>query len=169
MMPQFLRASCFALPLSREKAQHKRDIKIFYHYQEEFSINFHIFTHTKNTRVRFLCGSGCALLQKANKKGALARTNVRAKLPLRVLYFVLSGSHGKKQAALCCGDGTSRPCGGASSSPALPSSFDISFDRKQGDASILHSFVRVRPVASGSPQSLPSWKAPAPLPVPAPG
>jgi len=45
MMPQFLRASCFALPLSREKAQHKRDIKIFYHYQEEFSINFHIFIH----------------------------------------------------------------------------------------------------------------------------
>ena len=74
-------------------------------------------------------------------------------------------SHGKKQAALCCGDGTSRPCGGASSSPALPSSFDISFDRKQGDASILHSFVRVRPAASGSPQSFPSWKAPAPLPV----
>ena len=96
-------------------------------------------------------------------------TNVRAKLPLRVSYFVLSGSHGKKQAALCCGDGTSRPCGGASSSPALPFSFDISFDRKQGDASILHSFVRVRPAASGSPQSLPSWKAPAPLPVPAPG
>ena len=54
-------------------------------------------------------------------------------------------------------------------SPALPFSFDISFDRKQGDASILHSFVRVRPAASGSPQSLPSWKAPAPLPVPAPG
>jgi len=81
MMPQFLRASCFALPLYREKAQHKRDIKIFYHYQEEFSINFHIFTHTKNTRVRFLCGSGCVLLQKANKKGALARTNVRAKFP----------------------------------------------------------------------------------------
>ena len=25
------------------------------------------------------------------------------------------------------------------------------------------------PAASGSPQSLPSWKAPAPLPVPAPG
>ena len=74
-------------------------------------------------------------------------------------------SHGKKQAALCCGDGTSRPCGGASSSPALPPSFDISFDRKQGDASILHSFVRVRPAASGSPQSFPSWKAPAPLPV----
>ena len=96
-------------------------------------------------------------------------TNIRAKLPLRVSYFVLSGSHGKKQAALCCGDGTSRPCGGASSSPALPSSFDISFDRKQGDASILHSFVRVRPAASGSPQSFPSWKAPAPLPVPAPG
>jgi len=45
MMPQFLRASCFALPLSREKAQHKRDIKIFYHYQEKFSINFHIFIH----------------------------------------------------------------------------------------------------------------------------
>ena len=41
-------------------------------------------------------------------------------------------SHGKKQAALCCGDGTSRPRGGASSSPALPSSFDIPFDRKQG-------------------------------------
>ena len=91
------------------------------------------------------------------------------KAPLRVSYFVLSGSHGKKQAALCCGDGTSRPCGGASSSPALPPSFDISFDRKQGDASILHSFVRVRPAASGSPQSLPSWKVPAPLPVPAPG
>ena len=45
MMPQFLRISCFALPLSREKAQHKRDIKIYYHYQEEFSINFHIFIH----------------------------------------------------------------------------------------------------------------------------
>ena len=67
-------------------------------------------------------------------------------------------SHGKKQAALCCGDGTSRPCGGASSSPALPSSFDISFDRKQGDASILHSFIRVRPAASGSPQSFPLGK-----------
>ena len=78
-------------------------------------------------------------------------------------------SHGKKKAALCCGDGNSRSRGGASSSPALPSSFDIPFDRKQGDASILHSFVRVRPAASGSPQSLPSWKAPAPLPVPAPG
>lgn len=63
------------------KAQHNRDIKIFYHYQEGFSINFHIFIHPKNTRVRFLCGSGCAFLQKANKKGALARTNVRAKLP----------------------------------------------------------------------------------------
>ena len=40
-------------------------------------------------------------------------------------------SHGKKQAALCGGDGTSRPCGGALSSPALPSSFDIPFDRQQ--------------------------------------
>ena len=163
MMPQFLRASCFALPLYREKAQHKRDIKIFYHYQEGFSINFHIFIHKNyahpislRQRMRFFA------------KGK-SRTNVRAKLPLRVSYFVLSGSHGKKQAALCCGDGTSRPCGGASSSPALPFSFDISFDRKQGDASILHSFVRVRPAASGSPQSLPSWKAPASLPVPAPG
>ena len=46
-MPQFLRASCFALSLSREKAQRKRNIKIFYHYQEEFSINFHIFIHKK--------------------------------------------------------------------------------------------------------------------------
>ena len=110
--------------------------------------------------------NGLCVLSAAVEGGG---TNIRAKLPLRVSYFVLSGSHGKKQAALCCGDGTSRPCGGASSSPALPFSFDISFDRKQGDASILHSFVRVRPVASGSPQSFPSWKAPAPLPVPAPG
>ena len=109
--------------------------------------------------------NGLCVLSAAVEGG----TNIRAKLPLRVSYFVLSGSHGKKQAALCCGDGTSRPCGGASSSPALPPSFDISFDRKQGDASILHSFVRVRPAASGSPQSLPSWKVPAPLPVPAPG
>ena len=109
--------------------------------------------------------NGLCVLSAAVEGG----TNIRAKLPLRVSYFVLSGSHGKKQAALCCGDGTSRPCGGASSSPALPSSFDISFDRKQGDASILPSFVRVRPAASGSPQSFPSWKAPAPLPVPAPG
>ena len=79
MMPQFLRAFCSALSLSREKAQHKRDIKIFYHYQEEFSNNYHIFIHKKNTRVRFLCGS--VFLQKAGKKGALARTNVRVKAP----------------------------------------------------------------------------------------
>ena len=117
-------------------------------------------------------GAFIAALRKRNLcvlSAAVEGDKRPGKAPLRVSYFVLSGSHGKKQAALCCGDGTSRPCGGASSSPALPFSFDISFDRKQGDASILHSFVRVRPAASGSPQSLPSWKAPAPLPVPAPG
>ena len=70
-MPQFLRASCFALSLSREKAQHKRDIKIFYHYQEEFSINFHIFIHKKNTRVRFLCGSECVFCKRQAKKQSL--------------------------------------------------------------------------------------------------
>jgi len=50
MMPHFLRAFCFVLPLYREKAQHKRDIKIFYHYQEGFSINFHIFIHKNYAR-----------------------------------------------------------------------------------------------------------------------
>ncbi len=78
-MPQFLRASFSALPLSREKAQHKKDIKIFYHYQEEFSINFHIFIHKKYAHP--ISFSGCVFLQKANKKGALARTNVRVKAP----------------------------------------------------------------------------------------
>jgi hypothetical protein len=69
-MPQFLRASCFALPLSREKAQHKRDIKIFYHYQEEFSINFHIFIH-KNYALP-ISFSGCVFLQKAGKKAIIS-------------------------------------------------------------------------------------------------
>ena len=68
MMPQFLRASCFALPLSREKAQHKRDIKIFYHYQEEFSINFHIYIHKKSTRVRFLSADASFCKRQAKKQ-----------------------------------------------------------------------------------------------------
>ena len=82
MMPQFLRASCFALPLYREKTQHKRDIKIFYHYQEGFSINFHIFIHKNYAHP-------ISLRQRMRSfaKGS-SRTNVRAKLPLRVSYAV---------------------------------------------------------------------------------
>lgn len=80
MMPQFLRASCFALPLSREKAQHKRDIKIFYHYQEEFSINFHIsiyknYAHPISLRQR-MC-----LFAKGKQKGSLGTDKRPGKAP----------------------------------------------------------------------------------------
>jgi hypothetical protein len=66
-----------------KRAQHNRDIKIFYHYQEEFSINFHIFIH-ENHACPISLRQRMYLFAKANKKGALARTNVRAKLPLKV-------------------------------------------------------------------------------------
>ena len=56
--------ACFLFctaPLPR-KAQHKRDIEIFYHYQECFSINFYIFIHKNyarpislRQRMRFFC------------------------------------------------------------------------------------------------------------------
>jgi len=68
MMPQFLRASCFALSLSREKAQHKRDIKIFYHYQEEFSINFHIFIHKKARASDFFAAVNASFCKRQAKK-----------------------------------------------------------------------------------------------------
>ena len=71
MMPQFLRASCFALPLSREKAQHKRDIKIFYHYQEEFSINFHIFIHKKTRASDFFAAVNASFCKRQAKKQSL--------------------------------------------------------------------------------------------------
>jgi hypothetical protein len=67
MMPQFLRASCFALSLSREKAQHKRDIKIFYHYQEEFSINFHIFIHKKTRASDFFAAVNASFAKGRQK------------------------------------------------------------------------------------------------------
>ena len=75
MMPQFLRASCFALPLSRERAQHNRDIKIFYHYQEGFSTNFHIFIPKSNAYPISL-----RLWMRLFAKGR-SRTNVRVKAP----------------------------------------------------------------------------------------
>lgn len=79
-MPQFLRASCFALPLSREKAQHKRDIKIFYHYQEEFSINFHIFIH-KNYAYPISLRQRMRSFAKGKQKGSLGTDERPGKAP----------------------------------------------------------------------------------------
>ena len=80
MMPQFLRASCFALPLSREKAQHKRDIKIFYHYQEEFSINFHIFIY-KNYAHPISLRQRMRSFAKGKQKGSLGADKRPGKAP----------------------------------------------------------------------------------------
>ena len=79
-MPQFLRASCFALPLSREKAQHKRDIKIFYHYQEEFSINFHIFIY-KNYAHPISLRQRMRLFAKGKQKESLGADKRPGKAP----------------------------------------------------------------------------------------
>ena len=80
MMPQFLRASCFALPLYREKAQHKRDIKIFYHYQEVFSINFHIFIRKKHAHPISL-RQRMRLFAKGKQKGSLGTDKCPGKAP----------------------------------------------------------------------------------------
>lgn len=40
---------CFALSLYRKRAQNDRDIKIFYHWHEGFSMNSHVFIHKKYT------------------------------------------------------------------------------------------------------------------------
>ncbi len=40
-----LRVSCFVLSLYRKRTENDRNIKIFYHWHEGFSMNFHIFIH----------------------------------------------------------------------------------------------------------------------------
>ena len=64
--------ACFLFctaPLPR-KAQHKSDIKIFYHYQEGFSTNFHIFIHKNHARPISL-RQQLRLFANSNQKGSL--------------------------------------------------------------------------------------------------
>ena len=71
------------------QAQHKSDIKIFYHYQEGFSTNFHIFIHKNHARPISLRQRMCFFLQKAGKKGALPGRLSAPKLPLQSSYAVI--------------------------------------------------------------------------------
>ena len=62
------------------KAQHKSDIKIFYHYQEGFSINFHIFIRKNHAHPISLRQRMC-LFAKGRQKGSFGADKRPGKAP----------------------------------------------------------------------------------------
>ena len=74
-------AAIFAcVPDTAKRAQHNRDIKIFYHYQEGFSINFHIFIH-KNYAHPISLRQRMRLFAKGKQKGSLGTDKRPGKAP----------------------------------------------------------------------------------------
>ena len=86
MMPQFFACVLFCtFPIPQKslwvaQAQHKSDIKIFYHYQEGFSINFHIFIRKNHARPISL-RQRMRLFAKSRQKGSFGRDKRPGKAP----------------------------------------------------------------------------------------
>ena len=62
------------------QAQHKSDIKIFYHYQEDFSTNFHIFIH-KNYACPISLRQRMCFFAKGRQKGSFGADKRPGKAP----------------------------------------------------------------------------------------
>ena len=84
-------AAIFACaPDTAKRAQHNRDIKTFYHYQEGFSINFHIFIH-KNHAHPISLRQRMRFFAKGKQKESLGADKCPGKVP-SCIYCISSCS-----------------------------------------------------------------------------
>ena len=156
--------ACFlfcTVPFPRKGTAQER-YKIYYHYQEEFSINFHIYIHKKSTRVRFLSADASFCKRQAKKQSLVLVKKVAGEA---LQNRKIPRQHSFKGTTILLQLHVSIQQSGGQllyRSPLFVLILSAVYPFAAG-------WISDIPAASGSPQSLPSWKAPASLPVPAPG